>query len=175
MGEFLTPIQAAGAVLVIGASALAVFAGKKIRFGRGQIYTSIAALAFGIGFTNDAFILSTGVDTPSYLALAFIAPGTLIALTHPGAASRIKETLNITGLKTMVTLCVLNALGAAAIFQAYQISNNAARIASINQTQTILVVLAGIFLLGEKERTPQKIIASVLGFIGALFLISNQF
>lgn len=65
--------QALGALLIISSVVLVSWKKQHLVFNKRFIFSSLAALSFGLAFTNDAFVLNN-FDVPSYLTIAFIAP-----------------------------------------------------------------------------------------------------
>lgn len=169
--ETFSIIQIWGVVLVVTATIIATWSKTRIRFGKGEILASLAALTFGVAFVNDAFILSGGADVPSYLTLGFLGPGVILVILNPSAAANIRKFVKGPKFKIMFLLSTLYAISAITVFLAFQIGNNAAQIASLNQVQTVLVVIIGIFLLGERKGLLKKIIAGILSFVGVVMLL----
>ncbi len=66
-------------------------------------------------------------------------------------------------------LSLLNVAGYILQLRAFQIGE-VTRIIPIVQLSTILTVLAGVFILKESENLNQKIIASLMAFVGVYFL-----
>lgn len=169
--ETFSIIQTFGAILIIFSAILATAKGFKFKFAKGEIFAFLAAILFGLAFTNDAFILRGGIDVPSYLTLGFLASGSMLAVIYPKAISKIPKFIKSKEFKKMIVLCILYAVASISIFLSFQIGNNAAQIASINKAQTIIVVLLGIFLLKEKGRMVAKILAVIVAFIGVLLVL----
>lgn len=70
----------------------------------------------------------------------------------------------------MVLSAILYAVGALSVYTAYQIGRNAAQISSINNTQTILIVILAAIFLKERDRLPSKIVAACLSVAGIILL-----
>lgn len=170
LNESFSLIHGIGTLLIIAAVVLASWQGHKLSFSKGEIYALLAAISFGIAFANDAYIIQNE-DVPSYLAVAFVLPGLAIIATRLNALTKMKQLINISFLKKMTLIGVLYAISAIAIFQAYQVGRNAAQIAPLNQTSTLLTVLFGIIVLKERDNLLKKIAASIIAFIGIILLI----
>ena len=56
------------------------------------------------------------------------------------------------------------------VYAAYQIGRNAAQIASITPTYSILIVILAAIFLNERDRLPRKLSAATLAIIGIFLL-----
>ena len=172
LDERMSVIQIIGSILIVLAAAIATSEGGRYKLDAGHIFALVAAAALGSSFTNSAFILKNGFDVPSYLVLTFGIPAIAIALLYPKAASELPTIVKKGGVlfKSLI-VSVLYVTASLTAFLAFQRGSNAAILASIQQTQTIVVVLGGIVLLRELKRVPQKLTATALSFIGLLMVV----
>ena len=131
--------------------------------------TLAAAFFVGIAFINDTYLLNK-VDLFFYLPLVFLLPAVFAAIINYKRLFKISKVMSwkLT-LKTSL-LSLMFALSATSTFAAYEKGHNAAQIAILNQTSTILIVLLGIIFLKERNHLFLKIIGGVVSLIG-VFLV----
>lgn len=170
LGESFTGKQAVGTVFILISVIILTFKNSLFSINKSMIFAFGGAAALGLAFVNDAYILRS-TDVPSYLSLAFIAPALFMWLLHLRTTKHIRIFLNIPNLKKLFFLAVLYAIAAISIFLAYQIGRNAAQIAPINQTSTIVIVLLAIVFLREKNDLSKKMVGTILSMIGVMLLV----
>ena len=168
LSEQFSLVQLLGTGLILSSVVLVSWQ-KGLKLSRGVLLSLAAAACFGLAFANDAFIIRN-FDVPSYLGIAFIVPALAVWMVFPKSSSKMLPMLKKSFLKKLGVLSVLYATSAITIFLAYQIGRNAAQIAPLNQTSTILTVLLAIIFLGEKSQLTRKLIGAVLSFIGIILV-----
>ncbi len=161
--------QAVGTGLVIVSVILISWKGQKIRLTKGEIFALLAAFAFGVEFINDAYILQH-LDVYFYLPIAFVLPSLAVWMVYPKATRQIMKLLQARSLSKAIVISVLYALSAITLFLAYQVGRNAAQIAPINETSTILIVLLAMIFLSERDRLFQRLLAAGISFSGVLLI-----
>ena len=162
--------QALGTFLIITSVILVFWRKQKFTFSRGFIFSFLAALSFGFAFTNDAFILNN-FDVPSYLTIIFITPALAVWAVYPKSTAKMKLLFERKILLKLGLLGIFYAISAITFFLAYQIGKNAAQIASLYQTATIIIVILSIIFLKERRDLWKKLLAVVISFIGVLLII----
>lgn len=173
LSESLTTAQVVGAAFVL----LAVYILNPIRkrslqFDKNSLLVLLAALLYGIAFVNDAIAVRGGYSVPLYVALATIGPMLVIILLQPSVLQKLKPLFrNIVFIKTAIITGFLHALQAITIYLAFQRAHNAPVLAMLNQLQTVLIVLGGIILLGEREQIKRKLFSTAVGFAGLVLLV----
>jgi uncharacterized membrane protein len=70
----------------------------------------------------------------------------------------------------LILLGCLYAISAATIFLAYQYGRNAAQIAPINETSTILIVILAAIFLKERSQLLRKLFAAAISVLGVLLI-----
>ncbi|MEP7103673.1 MAG: DMT family transporter [Candidatus Dojkabacteria bacterium] len=170
LGENLTVNELVGIVIIFAALIILNFNKKLQKPSKGEIYALLAAIFLGIAFANDAYIIGSNRDVPSYLTISFLLPTLITALVFPKNALNIKSFLNRNVLPKIILLGALYSIAAVAIFSAYQYGGDASIISPLNQTSIILTVIMAIFILKEKQNLNKKIIASILAVIGAIII-----
>jgi len=168
LSEQFSLVQLLGTGLILSSVVLVSWQ-KGLKLSRGVLLSLAAAACFGLAFANDAFIIRN-FDVPSYLGIAFIVPALAVWMVFPKSSSKMLPMLKKSFLKKLGVLSVLYATSAITIFLAYQIGRNAAQIAPLNQTSTVLTVLLAIIFLGEKSQLTRKLIGAVLSFIGIILV-----
>ncbi len=168
LGEVFSTKQLLGTGLILSSVALVSWQ-KGLKLNSGILISALAALCFGLAFANDAFVIRN-FDVPSYLAMAFILPALAVWIVTPSSASKIRSMLTKDFLSKLGLLGILYAVSAITIFLAYQVGRNAAQIAPLNQTATIVTVVLAIVFLKEKAQLARKIIGAVLSFIGVVLV-----
>ena len=170
-GEVLTPTQWGGLSLVVIAIVLVSATNKLKTFSAGHVYGLLAGFAIGAAFINDAYILKDGFDVPSFLAIAFLLPGLILAVVYrENTVAACKKLSSRPFLTVALPIVALYAIGAITIFVAFQKAYNPAVLASIAQSQVVLVVLGGIIFLREHKNIIRKIIAGVISVVGVVLL-----
>lgn len=168
LGESFSSTRLVGTGLILSSVALVSWQ-KGLKLSHGTLISLLAALSFGLAFVNDAFMIRN-FDVPSYLAFAFIIPALAVWAVTPNSTSKIKTMLTKDFMVKLGILGILYAVSAITIFLAYQIGRNAAQIAPLNQTATIVTVVLAIVFLKEKAQLARKIIGAALSFIGVVLV-----
>ncbi len=170
LGEIFKIYEVVGLALIVLAVILVTFK-KRITFklSEGEFWALGCAVAFGIAFANDAYILRT-FDLWTYTFLAFFVPG-MLTLAYLGKqakqASRLFEKESVVGF---LLSAAIYSVAAVTVYYAYQIGRNAAQIASLTPTYSILVVILAAIFLHERDYLPRKFAAAVLAVLGIMLL-----
>lgn len=170
LGEAFSLRQGVGTLLIMASVILLSWKDRRFKLSKGGLFGLGAALCFGLAFANDAFILRN-FDVPSYLAIAFIVPALMVWLFNPRAARKMLPLLEKPMLKRLMILAILYAVSSITIFLAYQVGRNAAQIAPLNQTSTIVTVLLAIVFLQEKNDLLKKIAGAVISVLGVILVL----
>jgi len=165
LGESFSIKQFAGTLCIICSVLMVTWNGQELKLKKGEIFTLLAALAFGIEFINDAYILQR-VDLYFYLPVVFTLPPLFVWTISPKATSKIKAQISHEVLWKVLLVAVLYAISAATLFLSYQLGRNAAQIASINETSTIVIVLLAVVFLRERSNIIRKFLAALIAVVG---------
>jgi drug/metabolite transporter (DMT)-like permease len=169
--ETISTNQLIGLILVTLSLVLISYERKKLKLtDRGFVYGILAAILFGVAFTNDAFIIGDR-DSESYLSIAFILPALLLALIQFKELKNFKSTINKNSVLKIFALGIFYALANIATFTAYQLGTNASVISPLQQLSTILTVLLAVLFLKEKDNITRKIVAAGISILGAILII----
>jgi drug/metabolite transporter (DMT)-like permease len=170
LGEAFKLIQVLGLVLIVAAILLVTLKDRiAIKFSSGELWAFVCAAAYGVAFANDVYILRS-FDLWTYTFLAFLIPG-LLTLVYLGKDfGSLKHLVAKESAFGFVTSALVYTVAVLTVYGAYQIGRNAAQIASLTPTYSILIVILAAIFLKERDRLPMKLIASVLAVIGIILL-----
>lgn len=167
--QHLNERQILGTILILAAILLVSVKRKTFTFGKGDFFALIAAAGFGVGFTNDEYLLNHFNLYP-YIFIAFILPVFFIAPMNISSLKYVKDFLQKTLLIKMLILCFVYALGAITIYTALQMSTNASQVAAVNLSTVVVTVLLAVIFLKERDNLVKKILGALLAFIGLLLV-----
>lgn len=167
--ESFSAQQALGTILIISSVVLVSWTKQKFSFSKGFIFSVLAALSFGLAFTNDAFIVNN-FDVPSYLTIAFIVPSLAVWAINPKSTVKMKPLFERKTLLKLGLLGVFYAVSAITIFLAYQVGKNASQIAPLNQTATIITVVLSVIFLKERTDLLRKLLGAIISFVGVVLV-----
>lgn len=168
LGESFSSKQFLGTGFILSSVALVSWQ-KGLKLSRGTLISLVAALVSGLAFANDAFVVRN-FDVPSYLVIAFFLPALAVWAVNPTSTSKLKSMLTKDFLYKLGLLGIIYAVSAVTIFSAYQVGRNAAQIAPLNQTATIVTVVLAIIFLKEKTQLARKIIGAIVSFVGVVLV-----
>lgn len=169
LGESFNIVKVVGSFLILGAIAFVSQDNFKISFQKGNMYVLIASFCFGIALVNDRYILQYS-DALSYLSIAFLLPGILLAAIKPKALIKAKVFLESKKLKTMGLLAIFYSAAALTTYLAFQAGGKASQVAPIGQSKTILTILLAAMFLGERAELTRKLISAFIVIVGVLLL-----
>lgn len=169
LGEAFGLKQIAGTSLIIASVFLVSWKKKSFSLNEGEMLTLAAAAFFGLEFINDTYLLNE-VDLFFYLPLIFLLPATFIGAINYKKIARINKIVSLKDVLKLMLLALMFAISATATLTAYTKGHNAAQIAVLNQTSTILIVLLGIIFLNERSHMKLKIIGAIISLIGVYFV-----
>jgi drug/metabolite transporter (DMT)-like permease len=157
--------QIIGAALIILSVFVVSWKKKSFRLNEGEMLTLAAAFFVGFAFINDTYLLNK-VDLFFYMPLVFALPAIFAMVVNykrflkPGNLLTPMETVKVS------VLSLLFAISATSTFTAYEKGHNAAQIAILNQTSTILIVVLGIIFLRERNHLYLKILGGIISLVG---------
>jgi drug/metabolite transporter (DMT)-like permease len=169
LGESFGPRKIIGAALIISSVFLVSWKKKSFSLNEGEMLTLAAAAFFGIEFINDTYLVGH-IDLLFYLPLIFLFPALFIGALNYKKLPNIRKVISIKDFLKLSFLGLLFAVSATATLTAYTKGHNAAQIAILNQTSTILIVLLGIVFLKERSHMKLKIVGAIISLIG-VFLV----
>lgn len=143
---------------------------KRFVINQGVIFALLAALFYAVGEIISFYILSN-FDTASFTVYVSLLPVITILIIKPNTLQKLafyfqpKYALNILAVSLNDTLATLF------LFFAYQAGRNAAQIAPIMATQTIITVLLAILILKERHNLLNKIIGAITAVAGLILIL----
>lgn len=171
LGEKITTQNMIGIGLVVLGVATINYQRSNWKLNKGHIFALLGAVLFGIGFTNDAYIISRYHSISSYMILAFTLPGLMTLAINPKSIHNLKQYTQKSMIPSLLLCTTLYALSAISIFSAYKAGGPASIISPIQQTSLIFTVILGYLFLKERDNLLKKVIGTVLTFVGVLFLV----
>jgi len=141
-----------------------------LRFGKGEILTLTAALAFGIATVSDKYIIEW-FDFIPYLTLDFLLPAIILIAINPKVVKEFRKLLVPKILPIILLFSTLYALAALTFFGAMDASDNTSLVSSIGQITTIATVIMGIVVLKERKDLRKKLVAGIASVAGLILLI----
>lgn len=169
--ETISLVQWAGIALITLGVTVVSFRRTNWRLNQGHWYALIAALCFGIAFTNDAFIIGSYTDVASYMVLAFGLPSFVVLMLQPKAIPAVPKFFKPDLALKLLLCAVFYALSALTIFTAYKQGGPASIISPLHQISLLFTVSLSFMFLREKDHLAQKIIGAVIVCMGAMFLL----
>lgn len=165
LGETFGIKQIIGAGLIISSVFLVSWKKKSFRLNEGEMLTLATAAFFGLEFINDTYLLNK-VDLLFYIPLIFLLPAIAVAIFNYKKLPNIGKVVSFIDFLKLSLLALMFAVSATATLTAYEKGHNAAQIAILNQTSTIIIVLLGIIFLKERSHMKLKIIGAIISLIG---------
>ncbi len=172
LGESLTSVQLLGSGLIIASILLLNTKSTKdlLKFGKGEVYALIAALAFGVATVSDKYIIEW-FDFVPYLMLDFLLPALLLIMIKPRVVAEFKGLFSKKIFVPILIFSSLYTLAAITFFGAMSSSDNTSLVSSVGQVSTISTVVLGIIFLKERKELAKKVIAGVVSVFGLILLI----
>lgn len=166
--EVFLGLQIVGMLLILLAVFIVTYT-RKFIFNRGTLYALLAGLLFGLAFTNDAYLIRH-FDVLSYESISFLLPTLGMFLIYPRTVTKMRE-LMLPGVFWKLTIfAILWGTASVTIFFAYKIGSNAAQLATIAQTATIITVILSLVLLHERSNLSKKLLGALLAFLGVILI-----
>ena len=169
LSETLDIYKTLGIVLIL-VSVLAISVKKgKLSFTKGTIYALLSTTCYGLGVTNDAFILRS-YDAVSYTPIAFFLPAVLLVALKPSVIRRLKRLKDLVFTKNIILLSFFYGAQGVTYYLALQSGGNASQIAPIFKANIVLTVLLAVLFLKERENLLLKVLSAGLVTAGVLLI-----
>lgn len=172
LDETITLISLLGIALIIASIIVINSQHTNWKLNRGHLYALIAALSFGLAFTNDAVIIAQYQSVPAYMVPAFLFPAVIIALYQPRSTKDARFFLSAPLRWIFLACTLIYGVAALSAYTAFQVGGQASFIAPIQQTSLIFTVILSYLFLNERSHLRAKLIGTGLAFIGVVFLVS---
>src|SRR5258708_15235402 len=170
LSELLSFKQLIGAVGIFIGVVIVSWKSRNITFGKGEFFALLAAICFGLNNTNAGYVLRS-LDVYTYLSLALVVPALLLSIIYPKEIQYIPHFLEKKMFGKLFLLCVFNTLANIAFFTALKIHHYASQLTAVNLISIILTVILSIILLRERSNFYQKLIGTIVTFLGLLLLL----
>lgn len=154
-------------LIIISGNVLALITKKGIKFSSGIKYALLTTISLGTALTVDKKI-SGNFPLPLYAFFAYFPPNIFLYFFPKLKFSDIKKELHLASYKIFI-LSAVNVCAYFMLIKSYSYGE-ASKVILLISTSTILSVLSGIFILKEKDRFWQKILAALLVTAGVLLL-----
>lgn len=164
LGESLSPKKILGTAIILCA-ALMVSLNKKLTINRYAFMTIAISAALSVAGVVDK-LASPYFPLFFYTMLIWMIPLPFIAF--PAKPSEIKTAAKSAGWKIPL-LASLNALSLVFFVRALQIGE-ASKVIPVLSTVTVLTVIGGILILGERDNWQRKLVAGILATLGVITL-----
>jgi len=170
LGEAFHLAQIFGLALIIIAILLVTLKNHvKFQLSSGELWSILTAAVFGAAFANDAYILRS-FDLWTYAFLAFLIPGLLTIVFLGKEVKSLKHLAKKESAVGFISSAFFYTIAVLTVYGAYQIGRNAAQIASITPTYSIIIVILAAIFLKERDRLPRKLFAAILAVLGIFLL-----
>lgn len=171
LGEVINFKQILGATLIVLGVIVITLKKKRIVFSIGHIYTLIAAIFFGLGFTTNVYIVKDFESVSSFLVLAFLFPGLGLLFIRPKALKNIGFYFKGAPMLKITLASSIFAIAAITSMLAYKYGGKASIIAPMSQSSILVTVLLSYILLNERDNILKKLAGSTLVLIGLVLLV----
>lgn len=171
LGERLTPSNHLGILLIVSGIVVINITRSKWQLSLGHLYAALGAFLFGVAFINDAYIIGRYNSIASYMIIAFTLPGIFTLFIKPSSIKHIPYYFDRTTIAKLIVCCIIYSLSSITIFSAYKSGGLASIISPLQQLSIITTTILSYIFLKERNRITNRIIGSILAFIGAVLLI----
>ena len=172
LGIGLNAVQALGS-LIIAVGIFITFYAKNI-FAKhskaGVMFTLITAFIYGMAIITDQIIYRQS-DPASFLLIGFALNTLLLLAIKPKIYKKTPLLWSPDWGIFLIGFGVVSTIALVMVFTSLKIADNAPLVTAVFQMQTILAVIFGIVLLGERKRMFNKIMGSVVATIGAVLIV----
>lgn len=169
--EKLNSLKIIGIAIIIAGLVAVNYTNSKWKLNKGHLYAFLAALCFGIAFTNDAFIITRFTSTASYILLSFVLSSFAVLVMRPQLVKTIPYYLTTKIIPKLIICGVFYAVGIFTIFEAYKQGGPVSIISPISQSSLIVTVVISYYFLNEKNNLLNKVVGTIFMFGGVLLLL----
>lgn len=165
-GEAATVARISGAILVL-IGALLLGSRATLRANRGAVLALLAAISISVSLSFDSYA-TTGVPAGLLSVSAFLTAAAVTSLFTKQRGRRLIGLMRGRGRLSLATAAV-GGLSYWALVEALA-RGDISQVVPVYQSYLILVVVAGILLLGERDHAGRKLGASAVVLIGAMLV-----
>ena len=168
--ENLTYLQLAGSVLIFAGIGLIIKNVRSLKFTRGIVLGLLAGLLFGLAITCWSYV-GRNTDELSWAAISFFTSTLVTLLIRPTILKNMGSVFKKSILVRLGVLGVFYGIGSVTMLYAYTLGTFSV-VSPIRQMSIIVtVLLALVFLKGERTRIWQKVAAAVISFTGVALVV----
>jgi len=171
LGEKLNSMKIVGMLLVIAGLIAINYRKSKWKVNKGHTFAFLAAMLFGIAFTNDAFIITRFKSVASYMIIAFALPAFTTLVFRPKSIKNVPYFFNKKIIVRLLICGFFYFLAALTIFEAYKRGGLASIISPISESSLVFTVIISYIFLREKNHVWNKVLGTILTLGGILLLI----
>lgn len=162
-----------GAIFITSAVILVSLESKSLQFklNKFELFLLLYAFmyAFGAALDNRLVLFSNAI---SYMSISFISVGVIMLLVNFRnlKSSHQGSTWSKSTIFSLLTISVLSFAAFYCIMHAYELHGEISSMMPIQQLSGVIVPIVGIIFLKERTKVPQKLVAAVMAFVGALLI-----
>lgn len=169
LGDKISYLRVLGVVFAVAGVAFVFYRKQRFMFHKGHLYAFLSILFFGIGLTNDSFLLRY-FDPTFYSFLYYFLPGLFIALIFPKKVLDIKAYIIKNSSLRLFIPALLAAAGSLLVNSSFQIGALASQAGVMMQLIPIFTIALGAIFLNERENLFRKLIGGIVVVIGVLLI-----
>jgi drug/metabolite transporter (DMT)-like permease len=169
--ESLNVLQIIGSLLIFAAVGLAVRNIRSLSLDKGTTLGLLTGLLFGVAITAWSYV-GRHTDGLSWAAISFVGTALVTLLARPQTVRHLRPLMARKLLIELIPLSVFYALGSVAMLYAYK-AGTFTVVTPLRQTSIIVtVLLALLFLSGERTHITRKITAALVCFAGVVLIVA---
>lgn len=169
LGELFSLKDILGAVLIFIGIVIVSIKSARIALNKGDVYSFIAAILYGLANANARFLLHTFYVFP-YMLFVFFTPVLLLAIIYPKEIQHAKLFLKGRNFFAMCIVSVIYAIANIAFFEALKLGPSASLVSTVVLVGVIVTVILSIIFLHERENIGRKLLGALISFIGLVIL-----
>ncbi|MEO5950473.1 MAG: DMT family transporter [Candidatus Saccharimonadales bacterium] len=168
--ESLTILQLVGSLFIFASVGLLIKNIRSLTIDKGTALGLLTGILFGIAITSWSYV-GRHTDGLSWAAISFIGTAIVAFTAKPSSMHKMPPLLTGKLFPKLLVLGVLYAIGSVAMLFAYK-EGTFSVVTPLRQTSIIVtVLLALLFLPGERNRLRIKLAASLICFIGVMLIV----
>ncbi len=160
-----------GILLIFLGSLVVLNNNFKIKFSKHHLLIIIGMIFFGLATINDAYMINNFDSIPSFMLLSFIFPIIPVLIYKPSEISHLNIYFRSKIFIVIFITSLSLAFGGIAYYLSYKSGGDISQISPITQFSLIIAEIIAILFLNERSNLRNKMIGSILAFVGILLLI----
>lgn len=169
LGDRTSFLKIIGVMLAVIGVAFVFYQKRKFTFHKGHFCAFLSILFFGMGLTNDSFLLRHFNQT-TYSFLYYFLPGVFIVLINPKKILHIKIFIIKNSSLGFFIPAVLSAVGSLLVNTSFQMGVQVSQVSVMLQLSPIFTIALGAIFLNERENLMRKLIGGIIVVIGVLMI-----